>query len=139
MVLQPNMGKATTNDQWITDNEVADPDILPELPGYHVLIRPLSVRSETKGGIIMPDSLKDDVQYLTTVGKVVKVGELAYKDTHKFSEGAWCSQGDYVCYGKHTGQKFLYKGIRYLLIYDDQVIMRIGDPSEVDPMYSLVA
>ena len=88
MVLQPNMGKATTNDQWITDNEVADPDILPELPGYHILIRPLSVRSETKGGIIMPDSLKDDVQYLTTVGKVVKVGELAYKDIHKFSEGA---------------------------------------------------
>ena len=33
MVLQPNMGKATTNDQWITDNEVADPDVLPELPG----------------------------------------------------------------------------------------------------------
>ena len=139
MVLQPNMGKATTNDQWITDNVVDDPDILPELPGYHILIRPLSVRSETKGGIIMPDSLKDDIQYLTTVGKVVKIGELAYKDKHKFSEGAWCSVGDFVCYGKHTGQKFLYKGIRYLLIYDDQVIMKINDPSEVDPMYSLVA
>ena len=139
MVLQPNMGRATSNDKWITDDEVPDPDVLPELPGYHVLIRPLSVRSETKGGIIMPDSLKDDIQYLTTVGKVVKVGELAYKDKQKFSEGAWCSKGDFVCYGKHTGQKFLYKGIRYLLIYDDQVIMKISDPSEVDPLYSLVA
>ena len=139
MVLQPNMGKATANDQWITTDEVADPDVLPEVPGYHILIRPLSVRSETKGGIIMPDQLKDDIQYLTTVGRVVKVGELAYKDKQKFSEGSWCSEGDFVCYGKHTGQKFLYKGIRYLLIYDDQVIMRIGDPSEVDPMYSLVA
>jgi co-chaperonin GroES (HSP10) len=97
------------------------------------------VRSETKGGIIMPDQLKDDIQYLTTVGRVVKIGELAYKDKQKFSEGSWCSEGDFVCYGKHTGQKFLYKGIRYLLIYDDQVIMRISDPSEVDPMYSLVA
>ena len=139
MVLQPNMGKATINDQWITDNVVDDPDVLPELPGYHILIRPLSVRSETKGGIIMPDSLKDDIQYLTTVGRVAKVGELAYKDKQKFSEGAWCSKGDFVCYGKHTGQKFLYKGIRYLLIYDDQVIMKISDPSEVDPLYSLVA
>ena len=64
MVLQPNMGKATGNDQWITDNEVSDPAVLPEIPGYHILIRPLSVRSETKGGIIMPDSLKDDIQYL---------------------------------------------------------------------------
>jgi co-chaperonin GroES (HSP10) len=133
------MGKATTNDKWITDDEVSDPDVLPELPGYHILIRPLSVRSETKGGIIMPDSLKDDIQYLTTVGRVAKVGELAYKDKQKFSEGAWCSKGDFVCYGKHTGQKFLYKGIRYLLIYDDQVIMKISDPSEVDPLYSLVA
>ena len=139
MVLQPNMGKATTNDKWITDDEVSDPDVLPELPGYHILIRPLSVRSETKGGIIMPDSLKDDIQYLTTVGRVAKVGELAYRDKQKFSEGAWCSKGDFVCYGKHTGQKFLYKGIRYLLIYDDQVIMKISDPSEVDPLYSLVA
>ena len=78
MVLQPNMSKSVQNDQWITDNVVADPDVLPEIPGYHILIRPLSVRSETKGGILMPDSLKDDVQYLTPVGKVVKVGELAY-------------------------------------------------------------
>jgi co-chaperonin GroES (HSP10) len=139
MVLQPNMSKSVSNDQWITDNVVADPDVLPDIPGYHLLLRPLSVRSETKGGIIMPDQLKDDIQYLTTVGRVVKVGELAYKDKHKFSEGAWCSEGDFVCYGKHTGQKFLYRGIRYLLIYDDQVIMRISDPSEVDPMYSLVA
>ena len=139
MVLQPNMSKSVSNDQWITTNEVPDPDVLPEIPGYHILLRPLSVRSETKGGIIMPDQLKDDIQYLTTVGRVVKVGELAYKDKQKFSEGSWCSEGDFVCYGKHTGQKFLYKGIRYLLIYDDQVIMKITDPSEVDPMYSLVA
>ena len=133
------MANALTNDQWITDNTVADPEVLPEVPGYHILVRPLSVRNETKGGIIMPDTLRDDIQYLTTLGRVVKVGELAYKDKHKFPQGAWCSGGDFVCYGKHTGQKFIYKGVRYLLIYDDQVIMKIVDPSDVDPMYSLVA
>ena len=139
MVLQPNMTKSLPNDQWITDNKVDDPEVLPKIPGYHILVRPLAVRSETKGGILMPDRLVDDIQHLTTVGRVVKIGELAYKDKHKFSEGSWCSEGDFVCYGKHTGQKFLYKGVRYLLIYDDQVIMKIDDPSEVDPMYSLVA
>ena len=139
MVLQPNMTKSLPNDQWITDNNVDDPEVLPKIPGYHILVRPLAVRSETKGGILMPDRLVDDIQHLTTVGRVVKIGELAYKDKHKFSEGSWCSEGDFVCYGKHTGQKFLYKGVRYLLIYDDQVIMKISDPSDVDPMYSLVA
>ena len=139
MVLQHNMAKATKNDEWITSDEVIDPDVLPSIPGFHILIRPMSIRSETKGGILMPDSFKDDIKYLTTVGKVVKIGDLAYKDTSKFPNGNWCKEGDYVCYGKHTGQKFLYKAVKYLLIYDDQVIMKIDEPSEVDPMYSLVA
>ena len=85
------------------------------------------------------DKFRDDIQYLTTVGKVIKVGSLAYKDPSKFPEGNWCEEGNYVCYGKHTGQKFMYKGIRYLLIYDDQVIMKIENPSDVDPMFTLAA
>jgi co-chaperonin GroES (HSP10) len=139
MVLQPNMSKSTQNDEWITDNEMPDPETLPNVPGYHVLIRPLSIRKETKGGIIMPDKFRDDIKYLTTVGRVVKVGSLAYKDKVKFPSGPWCSEGDFVCYGKHTGQKFIYQGIRYLLVYDDQVIMSIDDPADIDPMFSLVA
>ena len=139
MVLQPNMSNSTQNDEWITDNEMPDPETLPNVPGYHIYVRPLSIRTKTKGGILMPDKFKDDIQYLTTVGRVAKVGSLAYKDKGKFPSGSWCSEGDYVCYGKHTGQKFIYQGIRYLLIYDDQVIMTIEDPSDIDPMYSLVA
>jgi len=139
MVLQPNMSNSTQNDEWITDDEMPDPETLPNVPGYHILVRPLSIRTKTKGGIIMPDKFKDDIQYLTTVGRVAKVGSLAYKDKGKFPSGSWCSEGDYVCYGKHTGQKFIYQGIRYLLIYDDQVIMTIEDPADIDPMYSLVA
>jgi len=137
--MQPHLDKGLMNDQWITDNEVPDPDVLPEIPGYHVLVRPFSIRNETKGGIIMPDQFKDDIKYLTTVGRVVKIGDLAYKDTNKFPYGSWCKEGDFVCYGKHTGQKFLYKGIRYLLIYDDQVIMKIENASDIDPMYTLAA
>ena len=139
MVLQPNMSNSTQNDEWITDDEMPDPETLPNVPGYHILVRPLSITTKTKGGIIMPDKFKDDIQYLTTVGRVAKVGSLAYKDKGKFPSGSWCSEGDYVCYGKHTGQKFIYQGIRYLLIYDDQVIMTIEDPADIDPMYSLVA
>jgi len=138
-MLQPNIANSTQNDEWITANDVPDPDVLPEVPGYHILIRPTAIRKETKGGIIMPDKFVEDIQYLTTVGRVVKVGNLAYKDKGKFPSGSWCSEGDYVCYGKHTGQKFIYQGIRYLLIYDDQVIMTIEDPADIDPMYSLVA
>jgi len=74
---------------------------------------------------------------LTTVGKVLAIGDTAYDDDDKFPKGPWCSVGDYVCYGKHTGQKFFYKGVRMLLMFDDQVSMVIKDPKELDPTYNL--
>ena len=104
-------GNAVKNDDWITENNVPDPDPLPELPGYHVLIRPVSIRKETKGGILLPDQFMEDVKYLTTVGRVLAIGESAYQDKTKFPNGKWCSEGDYVTYGRHVGHKFIYKGI----------------------------
>ena len=131
------MGRSIKNDMWITKEEVPNPDVLPELPGYHILVRPVSIKSETKGGIILPDSTKEDMAYLTTVGKVVALGDLAYNDTEKFPKGPWCENGDYVCYGKHAGQKIKYKGIRYILLYDDQIIMKVESPKDLDPTFNL--
>ena len=135
---QVQMGKSVKNDLWITDpEEVEDPEVLPELPGFHVLIRPVSVKSQTKGGILLPDSTKEDMSYLTTVGKVVVLGNLAYMDKDKFPAGAWCNVGDYVCYGKHTGTKLLYKGVRFILLFDDQITMVVEDPKDLDPTFNL--
>tara|TARA_R110000803_G_scaffold142723_1_gene208990 strand:+ start:4348 stop:4764 length:417 start_codon:yes stop_codon:yes gene_type:complete len=131
------MGNSLKNDEWISAEGMSDPDILPEIPGYHVLVRPVSVKEKTKGGIFIPDSTKNDIAYLTTVGKVLKVGDSAYLDQAKFPKGAWCKEGDYVCYGKHTGQKFSYKGYKLLLLFDDQISMIVGDPKELDPTFNL--
>ena len=135
---QVQMGKSVKNDLWITDpEEVEDPEVLPELPGFHVLIRPVSVKRQTKGGILLPDSTKEDMSYLTTVGKVIVLGDLAYMDKDKFPSGAWCNVGDYVCYGKHTGTKLLYKGVRFILLFDDQITMVVEDPKDLDPTFNL--
>lgn len=131
------MDKAMMNDQWITAGEAPDPEVLPRIPGYHLLVRPVSVKKETKGGIILPDSTVNDIAYLTTVGKVLAIGETAYEDEDKFPKGPWCSVGDYVCYGKHSGQKFFYKGVRLILLFDDQISMVISDPKELDPTFNL--
>ena len=135
---QVQMGKSVKNDLWITDpEEIEDPEVLPELPGFHVLIRPVSVKSQTKGGILLPDSTKEDMSYLTTVGKVVVLGNLAYMDKNKFPAGAWCNVGDYVCYGKHTGTKLFNKGVRFILLFDDQITMKVEDPKDLDPTFNL--
>tara|TARA_R100001443_G_scaffold80180_1_gene87258 strand:- start:84 stop:500 length:417 start_codon:yes stop_codon:yes gene_type:complete len=131
------MEKAVNNNEWIEDEEKADPEVLPSLPGYHILVRPVSVKSKTKGGLLLPDSVKDDVAYLTTVGKVLAVGDLAYKDEDKFPNGKWCDVGDYVCYARHAGQKLYYKGVRLLLLFDDQVMMKVDEPTNLDMTYNL--
>ena len=127
---------ALKNDEWITDEEIADPTPLPTIPGYNILVRPVSVKAKTKGGIILPDSTKSDMAYLTTVGRVLKVGDRAYKDD-KFEGKPWCKEGDYVCYGKHAGNKFLYKGVQLLLIFDDEVKMVVEDAKDLDPTFNL--
>ena len=135
---QAHLGKTIKNDMWITnEEEETTPDILPELPGFHVLVRPVSVKEKTKGGIIIPNSTKEDMSYLTTVGKVIKMGNLAYNDTDKFPKGPWCKEGDYICYAKHAGQKIQYKEVKMILLYDDQVIMKVEDPKYLDPTFNL--
>ena len=111
---QPPLANAIKNDEWI-DSIEGEPKVinLPNIPGYHILVRPMTVKAKTKSGIFIPDSLQDDIAYLTTVGKVEVVGELAYEDKNKFPKGAWCKVGDHVCYGKHTGQKLFYEGQRF--------------------------
>jgi len=77
------------------------------------------------------------MSYLTTVGKVIKIGNLAYNDKDKFSKGPWCKEGDYICYAKHAGQKIQYKEVKMILLYDDQVIMKVEDPKYLDPTFNL--
>ena len=129
--------KALKNDEWIEDEDVPDPEVLPELKGYHVLVRPVSIKAKTKGGLIIPDSTRDDMAYLTTVGRVLALGELAYMDKVKFPNGQWCKAGDHIAYAKHTGTKINYKGVKLLLIFDDQVMLKISDPHDLDPTYNL--
>ena len=131
------MGRAIKNDMWITEKELPNPDVLPELPGYHILIRPVSIKQTTKGGIFLPDSTREDMAYLTTVGQVVAIGDLAYHDMEKFQKGPWCQLNDYVCYGKHACQKIKYKGVKFILLYDDQIIMKVENPKTLDPTYNL--
>ena len=75
------MDKAVDAADWVTDESEVKVDIksLPTLPGFHLLVLPVAVKQKTKGGIILPDKVKDDVAYLTTVAKVLKKGDLAYK------------------------------------------------------------
>ena len=46
---QVHMSKSILNDAWNNHEGIPDPDVLPIIPGYHILVRPVSVKAETKG------------------------------------------------------------------------------------------
>ena len=115
------------NDEWIEDADKPDPKKLPKINGYHILVRPVTVKAKTKSGIILPDSTRDDMAYLTTVGRVLSMGETAYLDDVKFPKGPWCKVGDVISYHKHVGTKMIYKGVKLLLIFDDQAILTLDN------------
>ena len=35
---QVNMAKSIKNDAWISSEDISNPDMLPDLPGYHILV-----------------------------------------------------------------------------------------------------
>ena len=122
---------AVKNDDWITEKLVPDPDPLPALPGYHILIRPVSIRKETKGGILLPDQFQEDVKYLTTVGKVLAVGQSAYQDENKFPNGPWCKQGDWVVFGRYAGSRLRIEGGEVRLLNDDEILGTVDSPEDI--------
>lgn len=133
--------EAIGNDQWISDSELPDPSDLPVVVGWKVLVRPVAIRRKTKGGIFLPDAVKDDLAYLTTVGRVVGVGPLAYRREDMLVNGVfapWCDVGDYVCYGKFSGNKLVYKGVKFILLNDDAITMKVDSPDTLDPMVAFL-
>lgn len=132
ITVRETMDNAVSNDQWITEDNVPDPEPLPRVPGIHILVRPVPVRTKSKGGVLLPDTVRADREYLNTVGRVLALGELAYKDENVYPTGAWCSVGDYVVYGKYSGQKFWWKGVKLLMVPARDVLLVVDRPEWLD-------
>jgi co-chaperonin GroES (HSP10) len=135
---------------WATPPEVPDPKVLPIITGYNVLIRPVGMESKTKGNILLPDSVTEDIKFLTNVGQVKAMGPQCYHDPNvKPSDGAWfphgrykapwCKVGDYVVWGKHQGVRLVIKGVTFILLQDELVLMTLNDPSDINPLMNAFA
>ena len=125
----PHMGGAKVNNEWISE-EGPDPDPLPKCPGWSLVIRPVPVRPKTKGGILLPDVVKHDHSYLNTVGRVLVVGERAF--TLPEMGDPWAKVGDYILYTKYAGQKFVYRGVKLLILKDTEVALVVERPEWLD-------
>lgn len=137
MVQVVSMPATVKASEWITGAEVPDPTPLPKVVGWNILLRPVSIVQKTKGGIIMPDTVQDSVERITTVARVVAMGPLCYKHPDFMGE-PFCKVGDIVAYGKFSGQKLKFKGVAFILADERAVTMVLEDARDIDPGYNLV-
>ena len=80
----------------------------PKPCGHHILIKPRSIEdidenyaSAKRSGIILTKQTQRQEAVAVSVGQVIDLGPIAYKDT---PEGKpWCKKGDWVAYARHGG------------------------------------
>ena len=122
-------------------NRVLDPTLLdkpllerlPQPTGWRVLVMPYQTAQQTKGGLFIPDEVRDRETVATVVAYVLRVGPLAYKDPNKFGPDCdpWCQQGDWVCIGRYAGSRFKIDGGEIRIINDDEVIATVLEPTDI--------
>lgn len=132
LTARQSLDAAVTNDQWLTEDSVPDPSPLPRIPGVGILVRPVPTRRKSAGGILIPDSVRADMEYLNTVGRVLSLGELAFKDEDIYRNGPWVKPGDYVVYAKYAGSKIWWKGVKLILIKAASIELVVDKPEWLD-------
>jgi len=119
--------------------------------GYRCIFQLRLPKRTTKGGIILPQEVRDIDSAHTQVAKVVAVGPVAFRDRttlKPWPEGAWCQVGDLVRVPKYgteewtikppsgvtdplTGQDYQDE-IRFILLRDLDIMGKIvGDHSRM--------
>ena len=132
LTVQDSLAGGIPNNEWVSEEDKPDPSPLPRIPGVDILVRPVPIRKKSAGGIIIPDKVRDDHDHLNTVGRVLSLGELAFKDESIYLNGPWVKPGDFIVYSKFSGQKFFWKGVKLLIIPSRDIKMVVDQPDYLD-------
>ena len=86
--------------------------------GDRIIIKPLEPETKSKGGIVLPDNVKEKPQE----GKVVAVGKGKVLDNGTVQKPE-VKEGDTVLYGKYSGTEVTTKdGEEYLIVREEDIL-----------------
>jgi co-chaperonin GroES (HSP10) len=137
-------GGGLTSQEAVVVKEIAD-RMRPALM-WRLLICPQQPKKTSAGGIALPDDVQDAEQHLQYIGRILAVGPLAgknerfmppeYRDMNLARKAefqplpyAWpYKEGDWVLYGRYAGMRMDYKGIKLLVVNDDELQGIIASP-----------
>ena len=107
--------------------------------GSRVMVQIRRAKSQTKGGIFIPEEARKTEASNTQVAKVVAIGPLAYKNRNTMElwpEGHWCQIGDFVRTPKYGGDRWTVKlndeEIEFVIFNDLDIIGKVTvDPTQI--------
>ena len=85
--------------------------------GDRILLKQLEAQEQTKGGIVLPDTVKEKPQE----GEIIAVGE-GKKNPEGKVIALSLKVGDKILYGKYSGTEVVIDGDDYLIIREDDVL-----------------
>jgi co-chaperonin GroES (HSP10) len=118
-------------DKEATEKSAAeiDPLKMPIPKGYKILITLPKIEKQLgESGLILADSTQRQEELASCLGFVLKLGDMAFKDEHKFPSGPWCEEGDFIIMRNYSGTRFKVNGQEFRLINDDMVEAVVDDP-----------
>jgi chaperonin GroES len=129
----PNLTDAYDDEGNFDPEQLSEPvrDRIPVPVGWRIAILPYRGPQKTKGGIVLAEETQKKTQLATTVGYVLRMGELAYKDESKFPMGPWCKEGDWIIFGRYAGSRITIDGGEIRILNDDEIIGRISNPADI--------
>ena len=85
--------------------------------GDKILVEVLEAEGKTKGGIILPDTAKEE----KTEGKVVAVGSGKVLESGKVQPPE-VKKGDRVIFGKYAGDEILIDGKKHKVLKESEIL-----------------
>lgn len=130
---EPSLNDAYNDDGKLAPESINQSvlDRIPRPTGWRIVLLPYRGAQKTKGGIVLADQTIERNQLTTVCAYVLRVGDLAYKDTSKFPNGAWCKEGDWVIFGRYAGARLGIDGGEIRILNDDEILAVINDPEDI--------
>lgn len=106
---------------------------LPKPTYWRILVAPTRPKEVSKGGIVLAIANQEAQEILNFIGKVVALGPMAGKHERLGGDGKnpgpdFPKVGDYVAFGRFSGQKLTHRGVKLLLANDDELLAIVPNP-----------
>jgi len=92
------------------------------IKGYDILLKAIIIPEITKGGIHLPDSMRNTEKRHYNIGHVMAIGDEAFEDKARFPKGPRCKVGDWVYYRKYERQEEFINDNLCFFLTDDRII-----------------